>query len=203
MTIEKGKPWGTPGSLPAGGMTVRTDAEASAVIESARRSGKPPPIIGLLGGDLGRTVGARGDMGRLRDGKGSVLPVDVGSAWLDGTQHWFVAHVIARRAWWWGRVVAIMNAEWLGRLDVAPRAHPNDGRLDILDARLPFAQRLRAARRLRSGTHLPHPMIEEHRVAAWHTRFEPALRVWVDGIAMGLVRDLSVRIEPDACTVVV
>ena len=36
-------------------------------------------------------------------------------------------------AWWRGRVVAAMNAEFLGPWDVAPRAHPGDGLLDVLD----------------------------------------------------------------------
>ncbi len=35
-----------------------------------------------------------------------------------------------------------MNAQFLGRWDVAPRGHPNDGRLDVLDADLPLDERL-------------------------------------------------------------
>ena len=203
MTIERGKDWGKPAVLPAGGVVVATDAEARAAIEPARRDGRELPPLGLLGGDLARTLGAPGDTARLQDGRATGFPVDLGSALLDGRQHWFVAHLIARRSWWRGRMVAVMNAEWVGDRDVAPRSHPNDGRLDVLDARLPWRQRVLAYRRLRTGAHVPHPAIAERRVAAWQTEFTPPLKVWLDGVSMGRVRSLAVRIEPDALFVVV
>ena len=96
-----------------------------------------------------------------------------------------------------------MNAQWHGSFDVAPRSHPNDGRVDVLDASMPIGERLKARRRLRTGPHVPHPAIEEHRVAAWATTFDPPLNVWLDGEQCGPVRDLAVRVEPDALSVVV
>ncbi|MEP6661725.1 MAG: hypothetical protein ABJD24_17560 [Acidimicrobiales bacterium] len=203
MTIERGRPWGGPGVLPADGVVVRTDAEARGLVESARRSGAVLPVLGLLGGDLARSVGATGDADRLHDGRGVVLPVDLVSVLLDGRQHWFVAHLVARRTWWRGRIVAVMNAQWHGSFDVAPKAHPNDGRVDVLDAEMPIGERLKARRRLRTGTHVPHPAIKEHRVAAWAATFDPPLNVWLDGKRCGSVRDLAVRVEPDALSVVV
>ena len=166
MTIEKGRPWGRSGALPADGVVVRTDAEARAVIEEARRAGVEPPAIGLLGGDLARTVGARGDEDRLRSADATVLPMDLGSVLVDGRLHWFVAHLVARRSWWHGRIVAAMNAQWIGSWDVAPRSHPNDGLLDVVDADLGLDDRLKARRRPPTGTHVPHPDIRVSRVAA-------------------------------------
>ncbi len=189
--------------MPADGVVVRTDAEARRLVEPARRSGGVLPVLGLLGGDLARSVGATGDADRLHDGRGVVLPVDLVSVLLDGRQHWFVAHLVARRSWWRGRIVAVMNAQWHGSFDVAPRSHPNDGRVDVLDAHMPIGERLKARRRLRTGTHVPHPAIEEHRVVAWATTFNPPLSVWLDGERCGPVRDLAVRVEPDALSVVV
>ena len=127
MTIRKGEEWGEAGGLPAGGAIVRTDAEARDRVTAARRAGDDPPTLGLLGGDLCRTLGGRGDEARLRSEAAMRLPVDLGSVLVDGMQHWFVAHLVARRSWWSGRIVAVMNAEFVGAWDVAPRAHPNDG----------------------------------------------------------------------------
>ena len=50
--------------------------------------------------------------------------VDVGEVRHDGTLAHFVAHAIARRGWWRGRILAAMNAEFVGDWKVAPRAHP-------------------------------------------------------------------------------
>ena len=205
MTIERGAAWGTPGPLPAGGVVVTTDAEARGFVEPARRRGGPLPPLGLLGGDLCRTAGGRGDRARLVSADAMRLPADLGSVLLDGRQHWFVAHLIARRSWWRGRVVGVMNAQHLGAWDVAPRAHPDDGLLDVVDVAASMSRRERwqARRRLHSGTHVPHPAIDVERVAAWQTTFDPPLHVWLDGTAMGEVRSLSVRVEPDALLLVV
>jgi hypothetical protein len=202
VTIRKGEAWGEAGSLPRDGVVVRSDAEARAVVTAARRAGAPVPPLGLLGGDLCRAVGGSGDEARLREG-GVILPVDLGAVHVDGRLHWFVAHLVARRGWWRGRVVAVMNAQHLGPWDVAPRGHPNDGRLDVLDGDLPFGQRLEARRRLRTGTHVPHPGIEELHVAALQLALSPGTKVWLDGEPLGPARNLSVRVEPDALRCVV
>jgi hypothetical protein len=204
MVVERGTAWGVPGPLPADGVVVRTDAEAREIVERCRRAGEPVPPLGLLGGDLCRTLGGRGDEARLRSPGATRLPVDVGAVLLDGRLHWFVAHLIARRGWWSGRIVAAMNAEYLGPWDVAPRSHPNDGRLDTLDADLPFGDRLKARRRLATGSHVPHPGIRERRVDAAQFEFGEPMTIWLDGVRLdGAVRRLSVRVERDALTCVV
>lgn len=203
MTVERGVDWGHPGGLPPDGVVVADDAEARAVVESARRAGRPLPPLGLLGGDLCRTLGGRGDAGRLRSEEAVTFTVDLGSVLVDGRLHWFVAHLVARRSWWRGRVVAVMNAQWLGDWDLGPRAHPGDGLLDVSDGDLPFGDRLKARTRLPTGTHLPHPAITTRRVGAWQTDLDPPLDVWLDGERVGRARTLSIRVEPDALTVVV
>jgi len=202
MTIEKGEPWGSPGTLPADGLVVRSDAEARAIVEQARRAAEPVPTLGLLGGDLCRTVGGAGDEARLRSDEAVRLPVDLGAVLIDGRLHWFVAHLVARKRWWRGRVYAAMNAEFIGQWDVAPRSHPNDGRLDTFDVTMSTGERLKARGRLPSGTHLPHPQIKERRVSAAQVDVE-GLDVWLDGECIGPAKTLSIRVEPDALTVVV
>jgi hypothetical protein len=204
MVVERGAAWGEPGPLPADGVIVHGDAEAREIVERCRRAGEPVPPLGLLGGDLCRTLGGRGDEARLRSPEATRLPVDVGAVLLDGRLHWFVAHLIARRGWWSGRIVAAMNAEYLGPWDVAPRSHPNDGRLDTLDADLPFGDRLKARRRLATGSHVPHPGIRERRVDAAQFEFGEPMTIWLDGVRLdGAVRRMSVRVERDALTCVV
>ena len=125
MPISKGTPYGEPGDLPAGAIVVRSDAEAAAALREARRDRRPVPALGLLGGDLARTLGG----GRGSDLQGVRFTVDLGEALLDGRLHLFVAHLVASTRLWTRAFVA-MNAQWLGDWNLGPRAHPNDGLLD-------------------------------------------------------------------------
>jgi len=203
VTIEKHQLWGAPGPLPADGVEVRSDRKARTVLEQARRVGSTLPTVGLLGGDLCRTVGGRGDASRLRSAEAMTLPTDLGSVLVDGRHHWFVAHLVVRRSWWQGRVVAVMNAEWIGCWDVAPKAHPNDGLLDVLDGDLSIDDRLKARRRLPTGTHVPHPGIAQSRVAALQVELDRPTPVWLDGERVAVARTLSIRVERNAFRTVV
>jgi diacylglycerol kinase family enzyme len=203
VTIERNRPWGEPGALAPDGVFVSTDGELRAVVEAALRAGAAPPAVGLLGGDLCRTLGGRGDVTRLHSPEAMRFPIDVGCAEVDGERHWFVAHLIARRSWWRGRVVAAMNAEFVGAQDVAPRSHPNDGFLDVLDGDPSLGDRWKARTRMRTGAHVPHPAIAERRVKEFETTLAPRTGVWLDGSPLGVGRRLRVTVEPDAAVVVV
>jgi hypothetical protein len=202
MTVEKGRPWGAPGALPDDGVIVRSDAEARHALTEARRDNCVFPTLGLLGGDLCRTLGGRGDEARLRSPDAMTFSVDVGEVLVDGRLHLFVAHLVARNRWW-TRVFAAMNARFVGDLDLGPRSHPGDGLLDTYDARLPLAQLLQVRARARTGSHLPHPGIKERRTSAIQVELDHALGVWLDGERIGDGRVLSVRLQPDAVRVVV
>lgn len=201
--IGTGTAWGEQGPLPPGGVVVRTDAQARAVVTEARRANAAVPPIGLLGGDLCRTLGGRGDEARLRSAEAVRVPVDLGSVLVDGRLHWFVAHLVARRSWWHGPLFAAMNAQWLGGWDVAPRAHPNDGLLETFDVTMTAGERLKARVRLPTGTHLPHPAIAQRRVSAIQVDLARPTPVHLDGAGVGPARTLSIRLEPDALICVV
>ncbi|MBW3574253.1 MAG: hypothetical protein KY450_05205 [Actinobacteria bacterium] len=203
MAVRRGQTWGTPGSLPADGVVVRSDAEARAVVTAARREGRPAPALGLLGGDLCRTLGGRGDEARLRSPAAVTMTCDLATVLVDGRLHVFVAHLVARRRAWRGRIVVAMNAAWLGPWNLGPRAHPGDGVLDVYEARLPLRQAMAVRSRLPLGAHLPHPAIVERRTKALHVELDAGTRLQLDGEALGPVRNLLLRVEPDALTVVV
>ena len=98
-----------------------------------------------------------------------------------------------------------MNAEYLGGWDVAPRAHPGDGLLDVVDAAagLSLVDRLKARRRLPAGSHVPHPRISVTRRPARQRELTAPTPVWLDGEPVGEARNLSLRLEPDALTCIV
>lgn len=195
MTIRKGERWGTTTARPPDLRTVATDAELAALVES----GSAGPF-GIAGGDLHRSVGSpapRDEMQRL--------PIDVIDVVVDGERVVAVAHVVARRGWWRGGIVAVCNVDRIGGWDVAPRAHPNDGRLDIVevDGRMTLRQRRQAQRRLATGTHVPHPMINTRTARADEWVFDRPQNVWVDGRRVASVRSLRVEVRPDAAEILV
>ena len=207
----RGPGWGADlgalGTIPAEARRVADDAAAAEVVAEARRAGRPVPPVVLAGGDLARTFGlvAASAQNAAAPGAGEEagvrVSVDVGAALVDGLLHWFVSHLVARRSWWRGRLLVVANASFVGQWNVAPRAHPGDGRLDTFDARPSLAVRLAARRRLPAGTHVPHPDIVQRRVAAAQFDFDPALDVRLDGHRVGRATTLSVRVEPAALEV--
>lgn len=205
MPIAKGEPWGELGRLPDDGVIFETDAMASRAVEYARAKGLAYPVIGLTEGDLWRTLGApAGGAGRLRSGPATQVTVDVGWVRLDDEvlEHAFVAHCILRtRAW--ANVLAVMNAEWLGEWDVAPRSHPGDGWLDITESTLSWPERRKVRDRLPTGTHLPHPELIVSRVRKAEFVFDRPRRMYVDGAPFPRVRSVKFRLESASLTVLV
>ena len=97
----------------------------------------------------------------------------------------------------------LMTARWLGPLRLGPRAHPNDGVIDITIGALDWRQRVEAARRARTGSHLPHPDLRTVRVAEWRHTFDRPIPVRVDGHPSGSYRTVQVSVIPDAFELVV
>ncbi len=222
MTIRKGEPWGAVGPAPDDVQLARSDAELHAIVNRCRSAESPLPAVGLLGGDLCRAVGGTGDAARFepRSGAGTggqvaILPVDLLRVELGGSAgqsftRWAACHVLVRRTAWRGPIVAVMGTQYLGRWDVAPRAHPNDGRADVVevDAQMPWRERWQAWRRLPRGAHVPHPLVRTRQVRDFEIDVPPGTHVWLDGQRLreeGLARVARVRVvvEPDALRVCV
>lgn len=204
MTIRRGQSWGDVGPVPAETVRVHTNAELTELVQRHRSSGGALPPVALLGGDLMRAVGGTGDEDRLR-GDVALLPVDIVRATVGTEQRWFAAHLLARRSWWRGELVAAMNAQHLGRWDVAPRSHPNDGRVDIVrvSAGMSLRDRWRARTRAVQAAHVPHPDIEIRSTSTAHLQFERPMRLWLDGQLWTTASSVELTVEPDALLVCV
>lgn len=206
MTIERGRPWGRPGALPAGSPVITHDAALRELVETAHDQGSLGSIgpVGLVGGDLCRTLGGTGNENRLASEEAWTFPVDLVRVRLDDAPaRWCVAHCVVRGPGWTGQVYVAMNAQWLGRWDLGPRSHPNDGLLDVTEGRLPIGDRWEAARRVRTGSHLPHPDLRTRRVATDEVAFPRPRPVRLDGVRVGRARRLRLEVVRDALEVVV
>lgn len=191
MPIEKGAEWGSPGSLAPDAPLASSDAELARHLRDGALQVRP------TGGDLARTLGIT--EASLRRDAAMLLPVDALDVTLDGEPHRCLAHVVigsARRP----RIVAA-NAAFLGTWNVAPRAHPGDGKVDVVSFDLGVVDWLKARRRLPTGTHVPHPDIHVRAMTSWAREFDRFVAVQLDGIGGFRARQIEVHVAPDAIVV--
>ncbi len=208
MTARRGRDWGEPGVLPPGAPVVADDHMLVQVVSSD----PPPAVVGLVGGDLHRTLGSPHRRAEdLRANGGTLLSIDFGTARLtrpDGRteDHRFAAHLVART----GRgprfarhTFVAMNAAFTGPDNLGPRAHPGDGVLDLLEGSLGWWDLVRSGRRRRSGTHVPHPGLVQQRSRRTSRTFPDGARVALDGVDLGIARQVEIGVAPDAVVILI
>lgn len=198
MTIRPGEPWGVSVDRPPDLRLATSDAELASLLTDG--TGIPTAVTS---GDIARTLG---NPPVATSKRLTSAPIDLMDVSIDGdTAAVAVAHVVAlspphRGSWWRGPVVAVMNAEFMGEWDVAPRGHPNDGRAEVFETLPGFGVRQRWAcrRRLPNAAHVPHPLIRTRSVRTATWTFERSVDVRVDGVRLGASRTLEVTVRPDA-----
>ena len=132
-----------------------------------------------------------------------VFPIDLCRLTAQGVDEWFVAHCVARNRWLHGPITFVMNAQFVGSWDVAPRSHPNDGVVDVLEISMGLGDRLKARKRLATGTHVPHPLIAQRRVSTAEFHLGRPTKIWLDGKPVITLTDFTITVEPDALTIVI
>ena len=198
MNIRPGHDWGAEVPVPADTPIATSDRDLATL------AGHGHTLIALDGGDMWRTLGGRGGVAERLGGSAWVTPIDLADVHLDGRHLGIMAaHLVARGRLWRGETAVVMNAQWRGDADMAPRSHPGDGRLDALVGSLPLRELLQARRRARSGQHLPHPSIVTTRPRQFEHRFGRRRRVWIDHRPHGSGRHVTVTVRPAAVSVLV
>lgn len=199
MTIRRRESWGTTGDVPHDVVWCDIDHDVSTAVVAGARP------VGVAGGDLARTLGAIGRGERGVEVGLDLIEVEYVRAGRSHTT-WAVAHCVARSpywrgGWWRGPIVAVMNAQFVKEFDVAPKGHPNDGRMESISvaAAMTMRQRWSARRRLPRGEHVPHPAIRSTSVTEIAESSSSVLVV--DGRRVGLVDSWRARLHPDRATV--
>lgn len=204
MTIRPGEPWGRATPLQDGVSVVADDAGLGAHVAAALSAGRTPEPVAVRSGDLARAMGG-GAAGRVRTGQMLVeAPIDVVRVDTDaGETGWFCVHLLAATVRWRGEVVVAANAGFLSGRDVAPRAHPNDGRVDVVrvDPSMRARARLMAWRRASTGSHLPHPGLMVVQAAVHELEFDVPLRLTLDGRRWTRAGAVRLEVIPGVATV--
>jgi hypothetical protein len=100
--------------------------------------------------------------------------------------------------------VVVANGQFLDGLDVVPRGHPGDGRMEIQVYALQRGERKAMRARLPQGTHLPHPRIStaSGRSVVVTVAGGRLLPLTVDGVAHDPTDELRVDLIPNALRLV-
>ena len=205
MVIQRGQSWGSEGIAVDDLVWASSDAELAKHISTGRKD------VAVSGGDMWRTIGSRSR--RVLPGETAMcLPIDVMHVEYQTVAGDFltkmaVANVVVRPAnvrggWLRGEISVVANAQFLRKWDVAPRGHPNDGRVELtqVSRAMGLRQRWSARSRLRTGTHLPHPLINAKSVPSFVTNFDEGSQqvLWIDQQRIGQVKSVTIEVISDA-----
>ena len=192
--IKRGEQWGV--------STTRVQADIIVNGDLGLASSSTDNRLILNGGDVAHSLGdpqapAIGDS--CTEVSIDALRVSITSK-NGSTQTLIAASHVMIGAWLRGRLICVSNSGFIGKTNVSPRAHPNDGLFDLMtiDPRMGIQQRLRARKKSILGTHTPHPLIDTSRARSIEfsarTGSEP-LRI--DGQRIPSWNALQVEIIPD------
>ena len=200
--IKHGQDWGREDIAPSDLAWASSDNALAICVGEGRRN------VVVTGGDMWRTIGSETRV-VVAGETATCLPIDVMKVEFRLEDESIVSkiavsHVVLRRStmrggWLRGSLTIAANAQFLGQWDVAPRGHPNDGRVEItqVDRRMGVRQRLSARSRLSTGTHLPHPSIQMKSVKNFEWEFDERSQqvLWLDGQHFGRVTSLSIEVR--------
>ena len=95
--------------------------------------------------------------------------------------------------------VVIANGQYLRGLDLVPRGHPGDARIEAQVYALRPGERRAMRDRLPRGEHLPHPRVIQAAGRRIEVRsVERALKLEIDGVPAPSARRVAVEVVPEA-----
>ena len=160
-------------------------------------------MIQLEAGNLCRTLGGKKPTPLTDCSVGTICDVDLGSVRVCGKSVYFASHCSIRKHRFSSKGAFVMNAQWHKTRRVAVRAHPSDGKLDIVFSDLSLSQFWFAVQKSKSGSHVPHPDIRVKKIQD-HTLIYPhPMRIYADGVFVGIDSTIELGIAHRAIKVVV
>ena len=215
--MKPGEAWGEELSGPPDLEVTGTDADLARLLGSAR--GALVRFRADSGSDFARALGISGSGdGGLAEAAIDGLQVDPGGYAVNGvvlgvppghlragTASRRIRVTVNGRELFSGpaTTVVVANGQFFDGLDVVPRGHPGDGRVEIQVYALRRGERRAMRARLPQGAHLPHPRITTGTAKLVEIRVDGApLALSIDGVSHEPVTDLAVRVIPAALRLV-
>jgi len=206
MTIKKNTEWGQEVAQCPPHQCVGSDHEMGTHLNN--RSGN---FFALTGGSLFETLGRPN--APVIGGVAHCLPCDTISVSIvaRGTQIKVTAvnDVAIRNSWlrggWLrGPVLVVTNTGMRRGRQIATRAHPNDGHLDVVSvATMNMRQRIIGWSKAKSGNHVPHAKILISRTTHLDLAVSAKQLIVIDGRRHNHVSRVTLTIAPDTAHVLI
>ena len=187
MVVRRGHNWGSVGSPDPSLPVACDDTHASQLIERGCKE------FILASGDMARTVGASPPSPSSSYRRLPIDLVTIGmidsrghTSTLLSMSHCLIRQPCASGGILRGSITVICNAQFLRGRDIAPRGHPNDAKIEVVEFShdLSLRQRLLVLQKMRTGDHLPHPAIHVRQISG-QTKIGVKGTVVIDGRRLG------------------
>ncbi|MGZ4736363.1 MAG: diacylglycerol/lipid kinase family protein [Acidimicrobiia bacterium] len=211
--IRPGEAWGEPFSGSVDLEVVGSDADLAGIVDG--HEGAVVRFRAAPGSDFARSLGiavhgepsglaAPVDVLRVEPGgyavNGVVLGTMPGSLRATTPSTKVAVRVNGREiATGPATTVVVANGQFFDGLDVVPRGHPGDGRVEVQVYALRRGERRAMRTRLPQGVHVPHPRITTATGSEVEIHVEgPPMPLTIDGVTRAPVSDLTARVVPGA-----
>lgn len=211
--------WGTPlDGLPDGAI-AGTDAQLARA--AARQPGAVLAYRPAAESDLGLTLGLHPenwpdepsairpldgiDLGPLGFALNAVVLGPAPERIMWGTTHRRVRVEVDGRKFFVGAAttIVIASGQYVHGVDLVPKGHPGDGKLEVQVYALVRSERAAMRRRLAQGAHVPHPRIKETRGLRIFIESRGTWPIEVDGESGGAANALTAEVVPAALNLAV
>ena len=204
MPIAPGSPWGTTSPLPERAQFVSSDRELGTFLRDNTAQHIHARSFFMQSGDIPRSLGVNRTSNDNECLRVVIDALSVSYTDTSGVEHSDVCigSLSITRRFLRGAVSVVTNSGYWRGHEVAPRAHLNDGKLDIFEVSgaMRWGQRRLMWQKTKLGTHLPHPLLKYSQGDFFHWEGSPQ-RLSIDGHFVAMASKVSCRVQSDCVQV--
>lgn len=204
MPIKKGESWGHQVKPPSDLLVFDDDAKANEYLSRQLIGSLAVQGLAIKNSNLARTLGLKGSVvaETMLATTFDLIQVEFIKTDATSARRFFLGYAMIRKNMLRDKIIGVFNTSFVGKQDWAPRAHPNDGKIDVItvDKTMSMRQRLTAGRLLKSGSHIPHPQINYSQTGEFSVNQLRSTALIIDGVDFGPVEACEFQVISDAVT---
>jgi len=204
MPISPGSPWGTACSVPSDAHVISSDRQLGLFLRDNSLRVISSKSLFMKSGDIPLSLGVHHRSADTDCIRVIIDALAVRYTDTSGVEHSDVcigSLSIAKR-FFRGAISVVTNSGYWKGQEVAPRAHLNDGKLDIFEVSgaMRWGQRRLMWQKTSLGTHLPHPLLSYSQGDFFNWEGSPQ-RLTIDGQFVAVVAKVTCRVQSDCVQV--